>query len=109
MTKERYYYHATDMRNLGSILSEGLKTGPDGIVYLTDTPQNALKFVMLRMVPEILVVAVKESSLDKELLEESFDHSQEFFKCRAWGYMGSIESDILENYRKYINPLTTME
>lgn len=84
MTK---YYHATPLVNMASILEEGLKVGCDGISYLAETPEDALKFVYLRQYKEVLVIEVE---LDETKVEETFDHSYAFFKCRAFGYPETV-------------------
>jgi RNA:NAD 2'-phosphotransferase (TPT1/KptA family) len=84
------YYHATNHKNLKSILAEGIKPSADGLVYLTDNMDNALKFMVLRPYEKIVVIEIKTEELDEAKIKESFDHSQTFFKCRAWGYQGII-------------------
>ena len=53
-------YHATNMKNLGSILENGIEArNIEKLVYLAETPQDALKFIALRFYPEMLVIKVK--------------------------------------------------
>ena len=92
------YYHATDFENLIPILDEGLKVGPDGIVYLTETPEDALKFVMLRGLKSILVIEVE---VEEGKVEEQFDHNYNFFKCKAYGHDGDICTGQCTNFTKY--------
>lgn len=94
------YYHATSFRNLYSILDEGIKPGCDGMVYLCDNPDGAAKFVAIRGMLDILVLEV---NLVEEEVEESFDHSQAFFKERAFIYpRGILPCQIyMENARRY--------
>lgn len=97
------YYHATDMKNLGSIMETGIKPSRfDGHVYLADSYENAIKFVMFRGYKDILVLPCKVISTC-----ESSDHSYDFFKCKAYMYYGIIKpSDIDWNKAiKYPNPL----
>ena len=101
MAKTQYMYHATDYDKLGSILMRGVTPGPDGGVYLAETAQDALKFVVLRCYPSVLVIKIRKSKLNKELLAESFDHSRSFFDCRAWIYYGRITDYEIEEYTKY--------
>lgn len=83
------YYHATDKKNIDSIISEGIKPGFDGMVYLCEIPEDACKFMLVHGYHE---AAVFEVSLDENDVEESFDHSQAFFGCRAYMYKGIIDS-----------------
>ena len=84
------YYHATPFENLNSILKKGILTGCDGVVYLTENPDEAARFVAIRGHKKILVIEVE---LEEEMVEESFDHSMIFFRCRAFTY----PQDILVN------------
>ena len=81
------YYHATPFENLNSILRTGIKKGCDGVVYLAETPEEAARFVAIRGCSKILAVEVL---LEEEMVEESFDHSQLFFRCRAFAYPEDI-------------------
>lgn len=83
-----YFYHATSQDGFYAIMKEGIKV-PYG-VYLADSYQNAAKFLVLRGVTPIYVVKISGKKLDKNLLEESFDHSESFFKCKAYVYNGDI-------------------
>lgn len=82
-------WHATAYDNLGKILHEGLKTRNEG-VYFTDDPVNSAKFLYIRGIKHIIVIPVDLSKLDQKKLSESFDHSEAFFKTRAWIYSGDI-------------------
>lgn len=86
------FYHATIMENLGSIVEEGIKPGCDGLVYLCENAVDAAKFVYVRTLGTHDIVAI-EIALDESEVEETFDHSFEFFKCRAFGYSGTIKTD----------------
>lgn len=92
------YYHATKTENLDSILEQGIKPGCDGAVYLTITPQDALKFMLIRGITDVIVLEV---NLLQSWVEESFDHNQAFFKCRAYCYYGTIPSEKITNILKY--------
>ena len=92
------FYHATPFENLVSILDEGIHRGADGVVYLADNPKAAVKFVCLRCWDPILVVEVE---LDEAEVEESFDHSYEFFKERAWTYPKDIPRQELKDFQRY--------
>lgn len=77
------FYHATNFSNISSIIDEGLVPGADGIIYLADSFENAVKFVILRGYKRILVCEV---DLDESQVEETFDHSPAFFQCKSYGY-----------------------
>lgn len=44
----------------------------------------------------IFVCCINANYLNKKNLFESFDHSREFFKCRAYMYHGDITEESLE-------------
>lgn len=79
----RKMYHATKYSNLYSIMDQGLKPGIDGIVYLAETREDALKFICIRVFNEPILVL--EVEVDEADIQETFDHSYRFFKARAWG------------------------
>ena len=81
------FYHATDYENVDSIVDKGLIPGIDGIIYLADSFENAVKFVMLRGYERILVC---EIDLNEDQVQETFDHSPIFFQCKAYGYSKKI-------------------
>ena len=86
---KKTYYHATSYSNLSSIISEGLKVGTDHIIYLCERATDSLKFAYVHGVKNCLVCEVK---LDEKDVKETFDHSQEFFKCKCFGYDKTISS-----------------
>lgn len=92
------YYHATPFENLESIMDQGLHRGCDGVVYLTEKPEEAARFVAIRGYVNILVVVVQ---VEEDMVEETFDHSALFFKCRAYGYPEDIAAEEITNYIKY--------
>lgn len=96
-TKKKFY-HATDFKNLHSILEEGIKPGFEGIVYLAETKEDARKFVALRFYEKVVVIEVE---LEESDVEETFDHNYSFFKCRAFGYPGTIHLRQMTNFWKY--------
>lgn len=96
-TKKKFY-HATDFRNLNSIINEGIKPSCDGVVYLAETIEDARKFVALRFYKEVLVVEVE---LEESKVEETFDHNQAFFKCRAFGCSETIQLDSMVIFWKF--------
>ena len=90
MTKT--YYHATPFENLESIMvkDQEIRKGYDGVVYLTENPGDAAKFLVIRGCRKILVIGV---NLEEDLVAESFDHSEAFFKCKAYMYFENIPLD----------------
>ena len=97
MTK--VYYHATPFENLLSIVEKGiLKSKYDGLVYLTEKPEEAARFLAIRLCKEILVCKVE---VEESLVEETFDHNEAFFKCKAYGYRGDISPDEVTDYMKF--------
>lgn len=92
------YYHATPYENLESILDQGILRGSDGVVYLTEQPDEAARFVAIRGYKKILVLGVE---MEENLIEESFDHSQLFFKCRAYMFQGDIPADEITEFLSY--------
>lgn len=98
MTKT--YYHATSFENLESIMVKDqiIRKGCDGVVYLTEKPKDACKFLLVRGVRKILVIGV---NLEEDMVSESFDHSQAFFKCRAFTYPEDIPFDCFESAQTF--------
>lgn len=98
MTKTKTYYHATPFENLESILAQGLHKGCDGVVYLTEKPEEAARFVAIRGYTKILVVGIE---FEEYMIEESFDHNPVFFGCRAYTYAGDIPADEITEFLTY--------
>ena len=92
------YYHATPYQNLVSIIDEGIKTSSDGVVFLCEQPDEAARFVAVRGHKQILSLGVE---LDESKVKESFDHSEEFFKCKAYIYSENIPTDKIISFTKY--------
>ena len=93
------FYHATRRENLPNILNEGIKTHCEGI-FLCEKPEDAVKFLVVRGIKDILVLEVNIRKNSKKLIE-SFDHSYQFFKCRVFIYMDNIEQENISNYLAY--------
>lgn len=98
MTKT--YYHATPFENLESIMvkDQEIRKGCDGVVYLTEKPNDAVKFLVVRGYTKILVIGV---DLEEDMVSESFDHSQAFFKCRAYMYPENISINDFVNIQTF--------
>lgn len=99
------YYHATAIENLSSILENGLKAGNQGCVFMTENEEEAVRFLAIRLVPEIVTFKIKVYKKDYDKVQETFDHSQQFFQCKAFGYFGDISAENITASRKYQNPL----
>lgn len=99
MTKT--YYHATKFENLSSILGRGILRGYDKVVYLCEKPEEACRFLAIRGISPILVCQVQ---LEEELVSESFDHNENFFKCKAYTYPDDISVDDISDYLRYELP-----
>ena len=78
------YYHAAIPETMEKIIADGVvKRGWDGCVYLCEKPQDAAKFVAIRGHDEVAVIEV---ILPANKVKESFDHSAQFFQCKAFMY-----------------------
>ena len=96
MTKT--YYHATPFENLESIIDQGIRKGYDGVIYLAEKPEEAARFVAIRGCRKMLVLGIE---LEEDLVNESFDHSQAFFKCKAYYYSDDIPVDEITEFLTY--------
>lgn len=91
------------MMNLESILDKGiLKSKWEGGVYLTDSKESAVAWVMIRIPDDILVVEVE---VDESKIEQGVDHSPLMQKLFGAGeslvYMDDIPKAQLLNFIKY--------
>ena len=94
----KYFYHATSYENLVSIYEKGiLAQNAEGIVYMTEKPEEAARFVVIHGIPKILCVKIKIPKSKEHNIIETFDHSYNFFKCRSFAYVGNITPDMLCN------------
>lgn len=83
------FYHATIKENMKKIVKdERIKASWDGVVYLCKDPIDACKFLVIRGLREVSVIEVE---LPEEKVQESYDHSQAFFKCKAYMHDGDIK------------------
>lgn len=98
----KVYYHATPEKNVAGILAHGLQPSADGMVYLAESAEDAAKFLWDER-SNVWIFAVRISDGDRRNVEETFDHSAPFFKCRSFGHWGAIQPEHLEAvgiYRK---------
>lgn len=97
------YYHATRCSNAISIVHDGIiRTGCDGIVYLADSFDNALKFAYVRIWDEPIILFEIEIPEDEtKLVEETFDHNPDFFECKSFGYPKNISTSWITDIKQY--------
>ena len=89
-------YHATEKGNALSILRNGLNAGFDGCVYFADSPENAMKFLFVKMQKgEEKKIAVFPVNIDDNKVNLSDDHNKDYFKCDAYYVDGDIEKECL--------------
>lgn len=95
------YYHGTSYSNLLKIIDDGKikNNNMEHMVFLAKTKDEAFKFVVLRYMTED--IAVIELELDDSKVIETFDHNQNFFKAKAFGYKGEISTDLATNCWKF--------
>lgn len=98
------FYHATSKENMDNILCNGLKAGNQGCVFMTEKEEESVRFLALRLIPEIVTFKIKVYKNNYDKVQETFDHSQSFFGCRAFGYFGDIPAENIEASRIYQNP-----
>lgn len=98
----RIMYHATARENMFSILESGIQAkNAEGLVYLCEKPEDAIKFLAIRGCKNIVTFKVKIYNKDSDKLIETFDHSYRFFKCRAFGFMGDIPAKNVQAHMQY--------
>lgn len=57
-------------------------------MYLCKDPVDSCKFMIIRFVQRVAVIEV---DLPEEDVQESRDHSEEFFGCKAYIHTGDID------------------
>lgn len=92
--KRRVYYHATPYDNLMDVLLHGIKPSMDGLVYMCEKEDEAVRFLVMRGVPKVVTFKVRIKPGDEVI--ETFDHSFEFFRCRSYGFVGAVNADQVE-------------
>lgn len=96
------YYHATDYSNMESILENGLKVSSwDKVVYMCKKPNEALRFTALRFLEKTVVFEIDIPTKEKDKVSESFDHSESFFKCKAYMYSENVPKEWLSVHSVY--------
>lgn len=107
LPKGKYLYHATDLKNDKSIKNRGIRIGWDDCVYLAETEDEALRFMIFRHdITKFAVFKIRLDRLDKNKLFESTDHSRQFFGCDAWAYRELIPKEALVSSEHYERDLT---
>lgn len=92
------FYHATTKDNAIAIMADGvIKRGLGGVFFCKD-PHDACKFLLLRGVRDIAVITV---DLKEDEVEESFDHSEAFFQCKAYTHYDDIKLNGTEDFTLY--------
>lgn len=96
----KYLYHATVSDNLDSIYKNGLiPQGFYNAVFLADNPESAAAFLKVRLINNITVLRVKFNNNQFRKLDESFDHSDSFFRCRAYMCYETITPERLKKIK----------
>lgn len=99
------YYHACKESTWQKILDSGeVRKSWDGCVYLCKAPEEAARFIALRLMFEeekTIIVLEFEDTLDESKIEEVFDHNESFWKCRCWGYLDNIPTYDITNVYEY--------
>lgn len=93
------YYHATTKECISKIAKDGvIKHSYGGVVFLCTNPIDACKFIVMRGRKEVYTV---ELDLPEDNIKESNDHSEAFFRCKAYTYFGDIKLTGKEKIQKY--------
>lgn len=93
------FYHATTPENMQKIIDDGkIKHSFGGEVFLCRRPLDACKFLVLRGLRKVYVIEVE---LNKNNVQESYDHAESFFRCKAYVHNGDIELSGKERVEEY--------
>ena len=87
------YYHACKPSTLDKIYESGIvKKSFDGCVYLCKAPDEAARFIALRLLgtEENTIIVLQFDDLDEDKIEEVFDHNEAFWGCKCYGYFDDI-------------------
>lgn len=96
-------YHATTIMNFDRIVIDDCMKpqGFDKCIFFADNKTSAAMFLAVRGEKEIIVLEVDADKLDQSKIEESFDHNEAFFKCKAYMYKDQIALDDVDNIYKF--------
>lgn len=93
------YYHAAPKATMKKIVGEGrIRKSWDGVVYLCKEAVDSCKFLVIRGMREMSVIKV---DIDEDEVEESHDHAESFFRCKAYMHEGDIKLTGNENVWDY--------
>lgn len=93
------FYHATTPECAEKIAASGcIKKGMDNCVYLCNTAADACKFLAIRGIKKVIVFEVE---IKKEEVQESFDHSEAFFQCKAYISTKNIQRKSIKTAWEY--------
>lgn len=101
MTK---YYHACTPEVWDKIQESGfVKKSWDGCIYLCTAAEEAARFIALRLIgsEDKTIIVLEFDNLDESKIEEVFDHNENFWKCRCWGYLDDIPLWELDSVWEY--------
>lgn len=97
------FYHATTSSNFNKILEDDCikPQGFDKCIFFADNKESAAMFLAIRGEKLIFVFEVDSSNLDKSKIEESFDHNEAFFHCKAYMYKDYISLDDVDDVYRF--------
>lgn len=98
------YYHACTPETWDKIMASGeVRKSWDGCVYLCTSPDEAARFVALRLMGtgDNTIIVLEFDDLDESNIEEVFDHNPNFWRCRCWGYFDNIPLYEVGNVYEY--------
>lgn len=98
------YYHSTSESNMRQILSDGhIRTSIEGIVYCCETAEDCLKFAAIRALSSQISTGVLKIDVPDDIeVEETFDHSEKFFKCRCWGIPCAVPIEWIDQKGSFV-------
>lgn len=98
------YYHSTSEPNFYSIIRDKqIITSPEGVVYCCETEEDSLKFAAIRSVCSPYGTAVIVINVPDDIeVEETFDHSEQFFKCKSYGIPCAVPWDWIDLDRSFL-------
>lgn len=94
------YYHATSIENAKKILDSWKIQSPAGINYFCLKPEECLRFIYVHQ-RNVDCVIFEVDIHDEVQMEESFDHSETFFKCKAYCCCEAVSASLITNIMLY--------
>lgn len=80
------FYHAAPRETMEKIVSDGrIRKSCDGVVYLCKKAVDSCKFLVIRGMKEMSVIEV---DINEDVIAESYDHAESFFRCKAYMHEG---------------------